>query len=71
MIGVSLNDKSKLMQSDSAMMEGAPSPAMQRVFVGNGAQVPQMQAIPNAPASQPTSGGSTQQPSSTSSNSTE
>lgn len=66
-----MNDKSKTLQSVSAMMEGASIPSMQRVFVGNGANVPQMQAIPTAPASQQSSGGTTQQPSSTSSNSRE
>jgi len=69
MIGASLNNNSKIMQSVSAMMEGATTPAMQRVFVGNGANVPQMQAIPSAPASQQSSVGSTQQSSTTSSNS--
>lgn len=66
-----MNDKSKALQSVSAMMEGAPIPSMQRVFVGNGANVPQMQAIPTAPASQQSSEGATQQPSTTSSNSRE
>lgn len=71
MIGVSLNDKSKAELSVSAMMEEASVPSMQRVFVGNGANVPQMQALPTAPASQQSSGGATQQPSTTSSNSRE
>lgn len=71
MTGASLNDKSKIIQSVSAMMEGAPIPSMQRVFAGNGANVPQMQAIPTAPAPQQSSGGSSQQPSTTSSNSRE
>lgn len=71
MIGANLNDKSKTMQPVSAMMEGAPIPTMQRVFVGNGTNVPQMQAIPTPPASQQSSGGVTQQPSTTSSNSRE
>ena len=67
-----MNDKSKAMQSVSAMMEGAPIPSMQRVFVGNGANVPQMQAIPAASTSQQSSGGTTQQqPSTTSSSSRE
>ncbi|HGT2361106.1 TPA: hypothetical protein ACREY0_002668 [Yersinia enterocolitica] len=66
-----MNDKSKTIQSVSAMTEGAPIPSMQRVFVGNGANVPQMQAIPTAPAPQQSSGGSNQQPSTTSSNSRE
>lgn len=66
-----MSDKSKIVQSVSAMMEGAPIPAMQRVFVGNGANVPQMQAIPTAPASQQTTGGTAQPPSTTSSNSRE
>lgn len=66
-----MNDKSKVIQSVSGM-EGATSPTMQRVFVGNGANIPQMQAIPTAPASQQQStGGTAQQPSTTSSNSRE
>jgi len=52
-------------------MDGAIMPSMQRVFVGNGANVPQMQAIPTAPASQQPTGGTAQQPSTTSSNSRE
>jgi len=71
MTGASLNDKSKTMQPVSAMMEGAPAPSMQRVFVGNGANVPQMQAIPTAPASQQSTVAATQQPSTTSSNNRE
>lgn len=51
-----------------SVSEGASPSLMQRVFVGNGANVPQMQAIPTAPASQQSPGGATQQPSTTSSN---
>ena len=65
-----MNDKSKVIHSGLGM-DGAIMPSMQRVFVGNGANVPQMQAIPTARASQQSSGGTTQQPSSTSSNSRE
>lgn len=66
-----MNDKSKTIQSVSAVMDGAPIPSMQRVFVGNGANVPQMQAIPTAAAPQQSSEGSNQQPSTTSSNNRE
>jgi hypothetical protein len=48
-------------------MDGAMMPSMQRVFVGNGANVPQMQAIPTTPATQQSSEGAAQQPSATSS----
>ncbi|HGW5509024.1 TPA: hypothetical protein ACNH1V_003116 [Citrobacter koseri] len=64
-----MNDKSKIIQSDSLVMEGAPIPSMQRVFAGNGANVPQMQALPTTPASQQSSKVAAQQPSATSSNS--
>lgn len=68
MSGANLNDKSKIIQPNSAMLEGAPAPSMQRVFVGNGANVPQMQAIPTTPVSQPSPGRTAQQSSSTPSN---
>lgn len=63
-----MNDKSKVIHSGIGM-DGAIMPSMQRVFVGNGASVPQMQAIPIAPASQQSSETSAQQHSATSSNS--
>lgn len=65
-----MNDKSKVIHSGLGM-DGAIMPSMQPVFVGNGANVPQMQAIPTAPASQQSTGGTAQQPSTTSSNSRE
>ena len=63
-----MNDKSKVTHSGIGM-DGAIMPSMQRVFAKNGASVPQMQAIPTAPASQQSSEASAQQHSSTSSNS--
>lgn len=66
MIGANLNDKSMVMQSVSGM-EGATTPFMQPVFTGNGANVPQMQAIPTSPVSQQSPNIPTQQPSTTSS----
>ncbi|ELY2521493.1 hypothetical protein SMC71_002283 [Cronobacter sakazakii] len=65
-----MNDKSKVIHS-SLGMDGANMPSMQRVFVGNGANVPQMQAIPTTPASEQSTAGTAQQSSTTSSNSRE
>jgi len=47
-------------------MDGAIMPSMQRVCGGNGANVPQMQAIPTNPATQQSSEGAAQQTSTTS-----
>ncbi|EOX6952015.1 MAG: hypothetical protein E7H78_22100 [Klebsiella michiganensis] len=62
-----MNDKSKVINTGMGM-DGAIMPSMQRVFVRNGANVPQMQAIPTTPATQQSSEGAAQQPSTTSSN---
>lgn len=67
-LGANLNDKSKVIHT-GMRMDGAMMPSMQRVFVGNGANVPQMQAIPTTPATQQSSEGAAQQPSATSSSS--
>jgi hypothetical protein len=64
-LGANLNDKSKVIHTGRGM-DGAIMPSMQRVFVGNGANVPQMQAIPTNPATQQSSEGAAQQPSTTS-----
>lgn len=55
-----MNDKSKVVHSGMGM-DGAIMPSMQRVFVGNGANVPQMQAIPSVPTPQQTPVSSSQQ----------
>lgn len=64
-LGANLNDKSKVIHTGIGM-DGAIMPSMQRVFVGNGANVPQMQVIPTASATQQSSERATQQPSTTS-----
>ena len=51
-----MNDKSQVIHTGMGM-DGAMMPSMQRVFVGNGANVPQMQAIPNTQATQQSSEG--------------
>lgn len=65
MLGANLNDKSKVIHTAMGM-NGEIMPSMQRVFVGNGVNVPQMQAIPTTPATQQSSEGAAQQPSTTS-----
>jgi len=64
-LGANLNDKSKVTHTDMGK-DGPIMPSMQRVFVGNGANVPQMQALPTTPAAQQLSKGAAQQPSTTS-----
>jgi hypothetical protein len=65
-LGANLNDKSQVIHTGMGM-DGAMMPSMQRVFVGNGANVPQMQAIPTTQATQQSSEGAAKQPSATSS----